>query len=249
MILSLGAIRRPRAEDLAIIKRTEQILRLLAHSSLGKKTVLDVGCGYGLYTLSIAQVAKRTIGIDTQEEPLREARKNRVKLNTSAEFIKATAEHLPLRDSCCDIVLVLEALEHIENQGGALKEANRISKRLGYLVVSVPNKLYPLEMHYVRIGRIEVRGFYGSVPFFSWVPRFIRKRFETARIYTQKEIIKIIEENGFVVCHVEYSVFPRLDRLGSKRITKFCDRFFTPLESNAFFKQFGMSIFVLAQKR
>lgn len=249
MTLGLGTRRRPRAEDLGVIKRTEQVLGLLAHLSLADKTVLDVGCGYGVHTLSVARVAQIAIGIDIAQGALREAREDAVDLNSSAKFVSANAECLPFRNSCCDVVLVLEVLEHIQNPENALKEAKRVLKSQGYLVVSVPNKLYPLEMHYVRIGGIEFRGFYGSVPLFSWAPRFIRKRFETARIYTKKEITEIIEENGFVACQVQYSVLPRLDRLGSKRITEFCDRFFTYLEHNALFKQFGMSIFVLAQKR
>jgi len=249
MTLGLGTIRRPRAEDLAIIKRTERVLGLLAHLSLADKTVLDVGCGNGVYTLSVAQVAQTAIGIDIERDRLREAQEDAVNLNASSKYVEANAECLPFLDSCCDVVMIIEALEHIKNPEIALKEAERVLKSQGYLVVSVPNRLYPLEMHYIRIGKTIIRGFYGQMPFFSWAPRFIRKRFQTARIYTKKEITEIIEENGFVACQVQYSAFPRLDMLGRKRITEFCDRFFTHLEHNAFFKQFGMLIFVLAQKR
>lgn len=249
MTLGLGNIRRARAEDLAVIKRTEQVLGLLAHLSLADKTVLEVGCGHGVHILSVAQVAQMAIGIDIALERVREAREDAADLNASAEFVRANAECLPFIDWCCDVVLVLEALEHIQNPENALKEAKRVLKSQGYLVISVPNRLYPFDMHSIRIGKTLISGFYGSVPFFSWAPRFIRKRFETARIYTKKEITEIIEENGFVACQVQYSAFPRLDMLGRKRITEFCDRFFTHLEHNAFFKQFGMLIFVLAQKR
>ncbi len=249
MTLGLGTIRRPRAEDLAIIKRTERVLGLLAHLSLADKTVLEIGCGNGVYTLSLAKLAQRAIGIDIARDALREAREDAVGFKANTEFAIANAECLPFSDSCCDVVMIIEALEHIQNPEIALKEAERVLKNKGYLVVSVPNRLYPLEMHYIRIGKTIIRGFYGQVPFFSWAPRFIRKRFQTARIYTKKEITKIVEENGFVACQVQYSAFPRLDMLGRKRITEFCDRFFTHLERNAFFKQFGMLIFVLAQKR
>lgn len=51
MTFGVGTIRRPRATDLAVIKRTERVLGLLAHLSLADKTVLDVGFGYGLQTL------------------------------------------------------------------------------------------------------------------------------------------------------------------------------------------------------
>jgi ubiquinone/menaquinone biosynthesis C-methylase UbiE len=249
MTLGLGTTkRRQRAEDPSVKKRTEQVLGLLAHLSLANKIVLDVGCGFGLYTLNVERVAQMAIGIDTAQGVLRYAKEDAIHLNSSAEFVGANAECMPFRDSCCDVVLVLEALEHIQYVERALKEAKRVLKSPGYLVVSVPNRRYPFEMHNIRIGKIVISGLYGSVPFFSWAPRFIRKKLETARIYTRKEIAKIIEENGFIVCQVQYSTLPRLDRLGSKRITEFCDRFFSHLENNAFFRSFGMSIFVLAQK-
>ena len=249
MILGLGTIRRSRAEDLAVKKRTEQVLKLLAQLSLDDKTVLEVGCGYGMHILSLAQVAQMAIGIDIERDRLREAREDAVNLNASSKYVEANAECLPFRDSCCDVVMIIEALEHIQNPENALKEVKRVLKSQGYLVVSVPNRRYPLEMHGMRIGKTVFTGFHGSVPFFSWAPRFIRNTFETARIYTKKEITEIIEESGFVVCHVQYSILPRLDRLGIKKITDLCDKVFTRLENNAFFKQFGMSILVLAQKR
>ena len=249
MTLGVGTIRRPRSTDMAIVKRTERILGLLAHLSLTDKTILDVGCGNGVYTLCLAKLAQTVIGVDIVLEGLRETQEDTPDLKTFAQFAVANAECLPFRDSCCDVVLVIEALEHIQNPEITLKEAKRVLKSQGYLVVSVPNRLYPLEMHGMRIGKTLIRGFYGQIPFFSWAPRCIRKRFQTASIYTKKEITHIIEESGLIACHVQHSSFPRMDMLGNKTITQLCDRFFTRLEHNAFFKQFGMVIFVLAQKR
>lgn len=248
MRLGLGKIRGSRAEDLAVTKRTEQILGLLAHLHLADKIVLEIGCGYGAHIMIMSRRVKIAIGIDIAQGPLRYA-KEQQSTYISAKLVRANAELLPFRDSCFDVALVLEVLEHVQNPRDVLEEAMRSLKSQGYLVVSVPNRRYPLEMHGMRIGKTVFTGFHGSVPFLSWAPRFIRNTFETARIYTKKEITEIIEESGFVVCQVQYSILPRLDRLGSKRITEFCERFFTRLENNVFFKQFGMSIFVLAIKR
>ena len=250
MTLGLGTTkRRQLAEDPSVKKRAEQALGLLVNLSLADKTVIDVGCGFGLFTVKFAGVAQKAIGIDTAQGALRYAKEDAIHLNSRAQFIGANAECLPFRDSSIDVVIILEALEHIQNPENALKEAKRALKSPGYLVVSVPNRRYPFDMHYIRIGKIVIKGFYGSVPFFSWAPQFIRRRFETARIYTMKQITDIMEENGFLVCQAQYSIYPRLERVGSKRITQFCDRFFPHLENNTFFKSFGMSIFVLAQKR
>jgi len=51
MTFGVGAVRRLRATDLAVIKKTERALGFFTHLSLADKTVLDVGFGYGLQTL------------------------------------------------------------------------------------------------------------------------------------------------------------------------------------------------------
>ena len=51
MTLGLGTIRRPRATDLAVIKRIERVSGLLGHISLTDETVPNAGCGYGLQAL------------------------------------------------------------------------------------------------------------------------------------------------------------------------------------------------------
>ena len=249
MILGLGRLRGARADDLAVMKRTGHVLLLLSHLHIADKTVLEIGCGNGVHIISISRLFKRAIGIDIRQDSLRYAKELTIDLNASAKFVRANAECLPFRDMCFDVALVLEVLEHVQAPRNVLKEAAQSLKSKGYLVISVPNRRYPLEMHGMRIGKTVLTGFHGSIPFFSWAPRFARKKFEIARIYSKKEITEIIEDSGLVVRQVQYSIFPRLDRLGSKRITDLCDKFFTPLESNIFFKQFGMSIFVLAQKR
>lgn len=247
--MGLGNIRQPGIKELGSLRRTEQILRLLSQISLSDKTILDVACGPGLNTSRIAHLAKRAIGIDMQGSLLRQARRNAVALGAGSEFVYARAERLPFCDLSVDVVLIMEALEHMQSHDRVLQEAYRVLKDKSYLVVSVPNKLYPLEIHYIRIGKIIFKGFYGQIPFFSWAPSSVRKKFATAKVYTGKEITQAIEANGFAACEIQYGIFPRLDNLGSRRITKILDTLFTFLENNRFLNRFGMSIFVLAQKK
>lgn len=216
MILGLGKLRESRIEDIAVTKRTEQILLLLSNLHLADKTVLEIGCGYGVHIMHISRLFKMAIGMDIRQYTLRYAKEHTINVNASAKFVRANAECLPFRDMCFDIALVLEVLEHVQDPRNVLKEATRSLKSEGYLVISVPNRRYPLEMHGMRIGKTVLTGFHGSVPFFSWAPRFARNRFERARIYSEKEITEIIEDSGLVVCQVQYSIFPRLDRLNRK---------------------------------
>lgn len=241
----LGASTASRISDLAIEKRTSQISGYLR---LGGKDVLDVGCANGLYTMKFADLCQDIIGIDISEEALIEARKNKLQLHGSGEFIRATAEDLPFHNSCFDVVITIETLEHVQDPGRALKEASRVLREDGYLVAYVPNRLYPLETHGLRIGKKVFRGFHGSVPFFSWAPKFVRNRFERARIYNKREIVGIIERNAFIVREVAY-MYPPLDRLSSRFARALLRRFMAYLERNSLTTRFGMSIFLVAQKR
>ena len=165
-----------------------------------------------------------------------------------SEFIRASAENLPFYNSCFDVVIAIETLEHVKNQERALQEASRVLRKDGYLVTYVPNRLYPLETHGLTIGNKMIHGFHGSVPFFSWAPRFMRERFETARIYSKGEIVGTIERNGFIVQEVHY-MYPPLDGLNNQFAKAILRRYLAYLEGKSLTKRFGMSIFVLAQKR
>lgn len=130
----------------------------------------------------------------------------------------------------------------------AMKEVGRILKKDGYLVLYIPNILYPLETHGARIGKKYIMGFYGSIPLLSWAPRFIRNRFETARIYSKREILNILERNDFTIQEVDY-MYPPLDKLGSEFTKVLLRRLLAYLEGNSFTKKYGMSIFLVAQKK
>jgi ubiquinone/menaquinone biosynthesis C-methylase UbiE len=201
----LGISSASDSGDFSIEKRTKQIL---SHISLEGCTILDCGCGNGLYTLNLGKFGKNIIGIDLRQEALIEATKNKVKLSTDAEFIRAEAESLPLRDSTCDILLLIEVLEHVRSQEEVLKEANRVLRSSGYLVIYVPNKLYPFETHGFRLGGRTFDGLYGSTPFLSWLPQSMRNKFERARIYTKGQIVRLTERHGFVVREVDHMYPP-----------------------------------------
>lgn len=230
--------------DFAIKKRVNQVLE---HLILDGKVILDIGCGNGLYTIGFSELGQNTIGIDISEKALMQAQINKLQLNGSSEFIIACAENLPFSNSCFDIVIAIETLEHVNNQEMALREAGRTLKKDGHIVAYVPNRRYPLETHGVRLGEKAKYVLHREVPFFSWAPRFIRKRFETARIYSKREIVGIVEKEGFTVLVVDY-MYPPLDRLGSKLSRTLLRSFLSYLERNSITKGFGMSIFVLAKK-
>ena len=242
----LGVSTASGINDFAIEKRTKQILR---HISFEGKSVLDVGCGNGLYILAIDKLAKKSVGVDINQEALKEAIRNKSELNGDTVFIEAAAENLPLPDLTFDVALLVEMLEHVQSEERALEEANRVLKNGGYLVLYVPNKLYLFDEHGIRIGQREFHGVYGgSIPFFSWCPQALRSRFERARICTRGRIVRLVEKFDFDVIHIDY-MYPPLDRLRGEFIKGVLRKTTSVLERNYLLRKFGMSIFIVAQKK
>lgn len=68
MSYNLGASSALNIDDFAITKRTSQVLKYL---SLQGKTLLDIACGNGLYTVRFAEGTGRTIGLHIADEPVK----------------------------------------------------------------------------------------------------------------------------------------------------------------------------------
>lgn len=109
----------------------------LIHKFLPKKgkTVLDLGCGTGRYTERLTQRANQTVGLDVEMEILFKLKKR----NINVSLVCASAEYrLPFRDSIFDFILCTEVVEHLQNDGSAVKEMRRVLKENGGLLISVP---------------------------------------------------------------------------------------------------------------
>ena len=94
------------------------------------KTILDVGCGHGVYGKELLKRGYRYTGIEANEKYVKEARKH-------VHVHCMRAEKLEFPDKSFDTVILLEVLEHLEDPYNALSEILRITRE--NLIVSVPN--------------------------------------------------------------------------------------------------------------
>ncbi|HFD05274.1 MAG TPA: class I SAM-dependent methyltransferase [Firmicutes bacterium] len=102
------------------------------------KTIIDIGTGPGWLPRLASKYTKNVYSVDLSDRQLKLAEKYIGKANFT--FRKGSFYKIPTRDSSFDVVVASEVLEHLETPKKALKEAHRILKDDGTLIITVPYK-------------------------------------------------------------------------------------------------------------
>lgn len=97
--------------------------------------ILDFGCGEGTRLNWVAQNKTGSLGLDISQKGTELARKKYPRLN----FKKADLEKVPLKDKSFDLVYSAYVLEHLSHPEKVLKEAMRLLKPKGHLLLIAPN--------------------------------------------------------------------------------------------------------------
>jgi ubiquinone/menaquinone biosynthesis C-methylase UbiE len=98
----------------------------------GSTRMLEVGCGTGHFTSSLARCGGVAIGLDRSRAMLREARR----LSPGLPLVLGDAARLPFADRALDLVLYATTLEFVDDPARALREGVRIARR-GVIVVAL----------------------------------------------------------------------------------------------------------------
>lgn len=124
------------ADAVAIQRPTKyKLVREFLGSSLG--VAADIGCGPGVFARYMSVRATRLIGLDVDSDSLERVQSRHGDLQ-NAYFAATIATSLPFPDDRLETVLFLEVLEHLVDDGAALREIWRVLRPGGKLVISVP---------------------------------------------------------------------------------------------------------------
>jgi len=112
-----------------------------ANNGLYNKQVIDVGCGGGILSESLAKLGANVTGIDMGTEPLNVAKLHALEMSLSINYQKITAEEKAQQDaSAFDVVTCMEMLEHVPDPASVVQACAALVKPGGLIFFSTLNK-------------------------------------------------------------------------------------------------------------
>jgi 2-polyprenyl-3-methyl-5-hydroxy-6-metoxy-1,4-benzoquinol methylase len=114
----------------------------------GDLDVLDVGCGYGHTAIELARRCRHVVGLEPSLPLLEYARGLLAESGLpNIEFRQGGVFDLA-ETSRYDLIVLDNVLEHLPDQSRALETLSAALRPGGLLYLLVPNKLWPVEVHY-----------------------------------------------------------------------------------------------------
>ena len=118
--------------------RLEYIDRI---AQLPGKAVLDVGCGGGILSESMADKGARVTGIDLGEKPLQVAKLHLLESGRQVEYRKVAVEALAAEQpGAYDVITCMEMLEHVPDPASTVRACAQLVKPGGHVFFSTLNR-------------------------------------------------------------------------------------------------------------
>ncbi len=167
------------SEDAAY--KAQQVLRLLHSSKISYSFIIEVGCGSGEILKQLAQQLSSSIsftGYDISQDAITIAN---TKNNTTVQFY---CKDFTEENTTSDLLLIMDVVEHVENYFQFLKD---IQPKSNYTIFHIP-----LDMCVWALFREDI---------------LIESKNRVGHLhnFTEKFILKILEEIGFTVVQKIYT--------------------------------------------
>jgi ubiquinone/menaquinone biosynthesis C-methylase UbiE len=234
------------ANETTIQNRLNFILNSLPADK--NQIVLDIGTGFGIYLINLSSRSALSVGIDTVSGNLQKINKN----PDNVKLILMSAENLAFKDNTFSTIIMIEVLEHLVTAERVISEIFRVLRRDGNLIITSPNKLFPLETHGFRIGsrNYGTKGF--GFPLLPYLPEIFRRHVTNAKIYTPWNFKKILRKRGFQIVNQKF-LSPNFDEISMnfpkyKSLIVSVQRLMSVIENIPILNYFLMTIIIHAKK-
>ena len=157
-----------------------------AASPLAGLDIIDVGCGGGILSESMATLGASVHGIDVVEKSINIAAQHSRKNNLPVNYEYAGAEEIVERGSKYDVVLNMEVVEHVADLPIFMSACAQLVSANGIMFVATINR-NPLSWLIAIVGAEYILG---------WLPRGTHS---WRKFVTPAEIERMLEDHGFEV--------------------------------------------------
>jgi 2-polyprenyl-6-hydroxyphenyl methylase/3-demethylubiquinone-9 3-methyltransferase len=110
---------------------------IAGHAPLSGRDVLDVGCGGGILTESMARRGARVTGIDLSDKALHVARLHLLESKLDIRYEKSAVEDYA---GAFDVVTCMELLEHVPDPASMVAACARLARPGGHVFFSTINR-------------------------------------------------------------------------------------------------------------
>lgn len=123
--------------------------------------VLDIGCGGGILSESVARLGGVVVGVDVTEKNLGVARLHAQWSGLAIDYRLADVAQLAAAGEVYDLVLNMEVVEHVERRPDFLANCGRLVRPGGVMVVATIN----------RTPAAGLMAIFGAEVLLRWLPR------------------------------------------------------------------------------
>ena len=111
------------------------------HAQLAGKRVIDVGCGGGILSESMAERGADVTGIDLGEKALKVARLHLLESGRKVDYRHIAAEDMAAQNAAAfDVVTCLEMLEHVPSPASIVQACAQLARPGGWVFFSTLNR-------------------------------------------------------------------------------------------------------------
>jgi len=176
------------------------ILNLLGN--LRKKSLIDIGCGPGNYSVEFAKKGANVLGIDLSQKMLDKARNNAKMADVNLTLQKADAHLIRCPDNSFDIAVIILAILNEK----IIKEAARVLKPGGLLLISDTHPTLEAKGRWKsnKIGAPRIIEDYFSREKKKWRINYDAEDIITLEYYTQtiEQCVNMIADAGFKILRI-----------------------------------------------